>query len=487
MKSLLTKIFSVLVLTIALTSCKDYLDINKNPNAAEFVDPKLLFSNATVNYINLRASGDFWIPISLVGQAVASGGNNPTAWGAPAEEQYVINALLLGNTWRALYTSIGANLKEAIKLAEAAPVKNNNAAAQSKVLLAFAVYDLTTTFGDIPYSEAWNPDIPYPKFDTQEQVLNSVIALLDEAYAQFDEASPLKISDYDLIYKGDLVKWKKLARSLKLRVLMTMVDKDPTKAAAIGQMLTAGGMINSAADNAFVNYETTSGRKNPKFGLKERYNGLTEFFFASKWAVNFMNPINDPRLPVFFDKPAIAPTYAAPDPGQDGDDAIHSRIAKTLHSAESPEIFFTYQEQLFYEAEVNARGLGVATNLATANTLYKKAVEESVKFFGISATTAVTFAASLPNLSTFPTNREAVKYIHYHHWIDKMDRGIDNFTQFRRSGPEGDEVPPLTLPAGAPAGGLFRRYEYPINNEIAANPNAPKEKIKYDVKMWFDL
>lgn len=487
MKSLIMKIFSVMVFAIALTSCKDYLDINKNPNAAEVVDPKLLFSNATVNYINVRSAGDLFIPISLAGQAVSSGGNNPTAWGAPSEEQYDINALSLGNTWRTLYTSTGANLREAIKLAEGAPVKNNNAAAQSKILLAMAVYDITMIYGDVPYSEAWNPDIPYPKFDTQESVLNSVVALLDEALAQFDDASPLKISDYDLIYKGDLTKWKKLAKSVKLRTLMTMVDKDPTKAAAIGQMITAGGMISSPADNALVNYENVSGRKNPKFGLKERFNGLIEFLHASKWAVNFMNPINDPRLPFFFDKPATAPTYVAPDAGQNGDDAVHSRIAVSLHSATAPEIFFTYQEQLFYQAEINARGLGAATNLTAANTQYKQAVEESAKFFGVAPAAAATFAASLPALSTFPSNREAVKYIHYHHWIDKMDRGIDNFTQWRRSGPEGDEVPPLTLPAGAPAGGLFRRYEYPINNEIAANPNAPKDKIKYDVKMWFDL
>jgi hypothetical protein len=158
---------------------------------------------------------------------------------------------------------------------------------------------------------------------------------------------------------------------------------------------------------------------------------------------------------------------------------------------------FSYQEQLFYEAEIQARGLGTAPNLSAANTLYKKAVEESVKHIASQTTDAAaaavaiaaapTFAASLPNLSTFASNREAVKYIHYHHWIDKMDRGTDAFTQWRRSGPEGDEVPALTLPAGAPAGGLFRRYQYPITNEIATNPNAPKDNILYDVKVWFDL
>jgi hypothetical protein len=451
-----------------------------------------------VQYINVRASGDLYVPIALASQAIASGGNNPTAWGAPSEEQYDINALSLGNTWRYLYASTsGGNLKEIIRLAENAPVKNNNAAAQAKVLLSFLVYDATTLYGDVPFTEAWNPEISYPKFDPQPVVFEGILKLLDEALAQFDEASPLKISDYDLFYKGDIAKWKRIAKSAKLRTLMTMVDKDPGKAAAIGQLIAAGGMVNSPSDNFQVAYANAAGRRNPKYGLNLLYNNEQSFFGASKWAVNFMNPINDPRSPIYFEKPATAATYVAPEPGQDIDNAVHSRINRKFHHSAQPEVLFSYQEQLFYEAEIQARGLGTAPNLSAANTLYKKAVEESVKHIASQTTDAAaaavaiaaapTFAASLPNLSTFASNREAVKYIHYHHWIDKMDRGTDAFTQWRRSGPEGDEVPALTLPAGAPAGGLFRRYQYPITNEIATNPNAPKDNILYDVKVWFDL
>ncbi|MCW3112806.1 MAG: hypothetical protein JWR18_1202 [Segetibacter sp.] len=499
MKIKYLKILSVALAIVTLnSSCKKYLDVNRNPNVAENVDPKLLFSTSTVQYINVRASGDLYIPVSLAGQAIASGGNNPTAWGAPSEEQYDINALSLGNTWRYLYASTaGGNLKEIIRLAENAPVKNNNAAAQAKVLLAFLAYDATTLYGDVPFTEAWDPNISYPKFDPQPVVFEGIIKMLDEALAQFDEASPLKIADYDLFYKGDIAKWKKIARSAKLRTLMTMVDKDPSKAALIGQMVTAGGMVSSPADNFQVAYSNTAGRYNPKYGLNKMYNSEQSFFGASKWAVNFMTPINDPRLPIYFEKPATAATYEAPETGEDINDATQSRINRNFHHAAQPEVLYTYQEQLFFEAEINARGLGVAVNLATANTLFKKAVEESVKHIAsqskdaaaaaTATAAAATFAASLPNLTTFATNREAVKYIHYHHWIDKMDRGIDAFTQWRRSGPEGDEVPPLTLPNGAPAGGLFRRFQYPITNEIAANPNAPKETILYDVKMWFDL
>jgi hypothetical protein len=483
MKNRILFILTFLVLVVTAPSCKKYLDINKSPNAAEVLDPKLLFSNATTQYINLRSSGDLFIPIALAGQSITDGGNNPTAWDAPSAQEYVFSVFNYSNSWNTYYLSVGTNLKQAIALAEGASPKNNNAAAQCKVLLAQDVYDLTTTFGDVPFSEAWRPDISYPKFDPQKDVFEGAIALIDEALAQFDESSVLKISDYDLFYKGDIAKWKKVAKSIKLRILMTMVDADPSKAAAIGQLVSGGGLVSSVADNFLVRYQNVAGRKNPKFGLGEQYNGGQNFFFASKYVADFMRPLNDPRLPFYFDKPAAADNYYGIEPGTDGDDDHDSRISNTLEAADAPEVVFSYQEELFYEAEVYARGLGVPVDLATANTLYKKAVEESCKYYGVPAATAASFAAGLPDLSGVA---EPVKLIHYHQWVDKMDRGIDAFTEWRRSGPEGDETPALTLPVGAPAGPLFRRYEYPSANELSINPKAP-QVIRYNVKMWFDL
>ncbi|NRF38519.1 SusD/RagB family nutrient-binding outer membrane lipoprotein [Pedobacter foliorum] len=476
----------VLASSLSLSSCKKYLDINTNPNTAERVDPKLLFSYAVTSYINLRSSGDLYIPFALAGQSIATGGDNPTGWGVPSEEQYDISSFSNGNSWRTYYTSVGGNLKEAIKLAESANPVNNNAAAQCKVVLAMSVYETSTVFGDIPFSEAWNTTISYPKFDAQKDVLEGCITLIDDALKQFDDASPLKIVDYDLFkYNGDLNKWRRLANSVKLRILMTMVDKDPSKAAAIGTLIGAtNNRISSADDNCLVPYQDVAGKKNPKFAINEQYNGEVNFFFGTKNVVDFMRPLKDPRLPKFFTKPAKATDYFGVENGETADDDVNVRISTDLQSASAPEVLFTYQEELFYEAEIYARGLGVPVDLGKATTLYKKAVEESCKYYGVDAGTAATFAATLPAI----TNAEAgVKLIDMHHWVDKMDRGIDAFTQWRRSGPEGSETPALKLPIGAPAGPLFRRFEYPITNEISVNPNAPKNTIKFTEKMWFDL
>jgi hypothetical protein len=480
----------VATLSLSLQSCKKYLDVNKNPNSAATVDPKLLFSSATVYYAISRTGGDYWIPFALAGQTVADGFNNPTSWsgGGQTEQEYVISPFSTGNTWTNFYVNIGTNLKQAISLAENATPKNNNAAAQSKVLLALAFYELTTIYGDVPYTEALNTSITAPHFDPQQTVLKGVVSLLDEAQAQFDVNSASKIDGaYDMFYAGDISKWKRLANSVKLRALLTLYDADNSQAAAIGALVAGAGntLISSAGDNFQIPFGTAAGKQNPKFAISDQYNGGENFFFASKYVTDPMIAVNDPRLPKYFDAAGSTHSYAGIFPGATGDDSINPRISTSLQTADEPETIFDYQEELFFEAEIYARGIGVGQDLTKANSLYKQAITESCKFYGVDAATAATFAAGLPAL----TAANAVSTIALQHWIDEMDRPLDAFTQWRRSGANGNEIPAFTIPIGAPTNGLFRRYEYPQSNEILINPNAPKDvnSLRYYVKMWFDL
>ncbi len=493
MKNTIYKLSMVALIAVSLVSCKKYLDINDNPNNAVAVDPKLLFSNASTALVNNRAGGDLFIPMALGGQSQASGGNSTggISWGSSGEDQYVFSPFSYGNIWTQFYTTVGFNLKNAIYLCEnpegdLAP--NNNGAAQAKVLLAETFYELATIYGDIPFSEALNDSILTPKFDSQEEVMNGAIALIDEALAQFDVNSDFKFGasndqKYDLFYQGNITKWIKAANSIKLRILMTMYDKDISKAGAIGALVQNDDLLASPADNMFIPFEVAAGKRNPKYAINLQYNAGIDFFYASSYVLNFMKANDDPRIPIFFELPEGQTEYVGILPGADADDDIHAKINMNFHSAAQPEYLFTYQEMLFYKAEIYARGIGVAADLATANTFYNEALTESAKFYGVSAGDAQDFADSRPALTSVP---DPMYYINYEHWIDKFDRGLDAFTQWRRSGPDGSEVPNLSLPVNAPSGALFRRYEYPANAETTANPNAP-DLIRFNIKTWFDL
>ena len=60
------------------------------------------------------------------------------------------------------------------------------------------MYEATMLWGDIPFTESWNGTIKYPKFDSQESVLNGVLSLLDEALQLIDLNDANAIDEYDI-------------------------------------------------------------------------------------------------------------------------------------------------------------------------------------------------------------------------------------------------------------------------------------------------
>ena len=471
----------LLLVSIGAISCKKFLDINTSPLTATKVEPKLLFGYAITAWDVNKNSGDNWLPIGIMVQTLASG-NDIDWFGGNA---YDINNTTLGNTWKVYYSTAGNNLKQAIKIAESSNPVNNNAAAQCKILLAQMMYEATMLYGDIPFSQAWNADqFPYPEYDSQKDVLEGVMKLLDEANSQIDPTSTLKISDYDIYFKGDMAKWKKAATSLKFKILMVMVDKDPSKAAVIGQLLASPtSMISSAADNWIHSYAGTSNQENPKYRLFKTYtNNVNTFLYANTQVFKYMESVNDPRIPKYFKKGADGQYHSL---AADEDFTANSSLINDyLYRPTAPSLILTYQEIALLQAEAYARGLGVTKNLVTAQQLFRNGVEASMKFYEADNAAINTYLTTqLPNLVIAA---DPVKEIHIQQWVDLMDRSLDAFIQWRRSGPEGSETPALTVPPLATQGPLIRRFTL-SPDELTSNPNIPTPQPKYYDKMWFDL
>lgn len=475
MKKIMILAFGALL----FTSCKKSFEkINTNPNAAESATPELLFSGASVNLGTTRVGGDLYTSMILSTQTIASGGNY--GWGAA--DIYDISPYSTGNVWRTFYVSTGANLKKAIMFAEQSTPVKTGAIGQCKILLAETMYETSVIFGDVPFSEAWNDDIPYPKFDSQEDVLNGVLQLLDEGIAslQDENASATNITSFDLFYRGNVNRWIALAKSLKFKVLMTMVDKVPAKAADLAALYGEGGMIESAAGNFVFPFGTASGNSNLKNALLVQYaGGANVFFFANKLVIDPMIADNDPRLPHYFDLGAEATDFAGVATEAEANE-MTSTISMQLYAPDAPEYIMTYQELLFLQAEAAVKG-HIPGGTALAQEKYQAAIAAACKLYGVSNSAADAYAAG-KMLSATP-----LRDIHMQQWIDLMDRPIEAFTTWRRSGTKGNEIPTLQIPQGAPNAGLMYRWQYPLDNEILPNINAPKEVIYYYQQQWFDL
>lgn len=391
--------------------------------------------------------------------------------------------------WKHYYSVGGNNLQLAIQQSKESVPENINAEAQCKILLAAHIYECSMIWGDIPFTEAWKADIKYPHFDTQEVVLNGVIDMLDEAIGMIDPSDKNCIDEYDPYYKGNMNKWIAFAKSLKFRTLIIMADADPTKATDIKAMIEAGGMISSANDNMEFMYSENAGNENPKYGINAKYtNGLNMMFFASNYMMEPMKKYDDARIPVYFDQGTDG-EYRGLNNRQvaeldDNGDFLSSVIGSYLYRKDCPDLIFSYQEQLLFEAEVYARGLGVVQDLAKANSLFQDGVKAACDYYKADAFKTATFLANLPDLSTLPADK-ALEEIHIQQWIDLMDRPIEELVQWRRSGNIGNEVPQLEVPVEATAKDLFRRWTYP-DDEVNGNINAPKESPKIWEAIWID-
>ena len=467
------KIFGLLFLIFCTTSCFKNSDINIDPNRSTSVDPALLFSGAATQFALLR-QGELTWPIALGSQMWASGAR----WGL-SQAQY--DQTRVRSAWGKTYTDVLKNLNVAITIAESANPVPKNAIAQCKILTAFVYSQTSFLWGDIPFSEAASGEVDWPKFDKQEDVLNGCLAMIDEALGMIDTNSKGILAPNDLYYGGDMVKWKKFGNSLKLRILFAMVDSDPSRAAAIGKLITDGGSISSTADAMEFKYYNEPGRQNPRYSFTAIFRGgVQSDWYCSKPVYDLLVSLNDPRIPYFFQPgPDAAANEIIPLNSVEAYTTKSALVSLNLLKPDMPEVSFSFSEQLLFEAEAYARGFAPG-GFEVATQKLRAGVAASMVSFGVPAAQAEAYANALPALTTANYKEVLAKQ----QYLDLFMRPVEGWTQHRRSGVVGQEIPAMTPPLGSPVTGLMRRLLY-RSEELNSNPNTPSG-IALDVPQWFD-
>lgn len=465
--------FSAITL-LALTGVACFADgaLNVDPNRSTTADPALLFTGAEVKFSLLRVAELTW-PVALMTQMWASGGR----WGL---EQAKYDQTRIRSAWGSIYTDVLKNLVLATKDAEARTPKPNNSIAQLKIYTAFVFSQTSYLWGDIPFSEAASGAVDFPKFDSQEAVLNGSIKLLDDAMAAIDASSARIVAPNDLYYGGDMAKWRRFANSLKFRILMTMVDADPAKSTAIGAM-SGQPMISARGEEMKFPYFDSPGRQNPRYSFTAIFRGgVQSDWYASNVVFGEMVPLNDPRMPIFFQPgTGAAGAFFSLNPVETYDPAKSALVNLNLLKANLPEVSFSFSEQILLEAEAMARGFWPG-GLGAADARYRAGVRESMSAIGVGTSAVDTYINNLPTLNATNFRRE----LNRQQYLDLFMRPADAWVQWRRSGVLGQEYPAMTVPTGAASSNLMRRLLY-RSEEINSNPNTPTG-ILLDKPLWFD-
>lgn len=241
MKKILSRIVLVSCMLMAVTSCDDFEEINKNPFA---VTPE-------------RAEVEFFINRSI-GRAQ----QNPHIaerifflyWtdGSKSERMGVVSTGRTNDGWTHDYFTgyMGVwltDINSAITVAEeriAGGTSNeytNNLLQIARIWRAYLMSEMSDTFGPIPLNgfQGVNPD-----YASVEEVYNYLLSELADATAQMDVNVTQKPSNTgtDPAYGFDYEKWVRYGNSMRMRLAMRLSEVNPSKAQSEFQAAVSGGM-----------------------------------------------------------------------------------------------------------------------------------------------------------------------------------------------------------------------------------------------------
>ncbi|MGH7564627.1 MAG: SusD/RagB family nutrient-binding outer membrane lipoprotein, partial [Gemmatimonadota bacterium] len=214
-----------------------------------------------------------------------------------------------------------------------------------------------SVWGDIPYSQAADPEISEPELDNQLDVYAALLALLDEAIGNLQSApGPIPVGAVDIAFGGDAAKWLAVAHTLKARLLSHLAEIEPGR---YGQVLAEAQQgIRSPAGNWRAVHSSVATEQNPWFMFQRDRSG---YISAGEFLVELLKSRNDPRLAVYF-APVMGEFVGAPIGGS-GD---ASALSEAAGSPAAPEFDFpllTCEENAFLAAEA-AFQLGDAAGAA---------------------------------------------------------------------------------------------------------------------------
>ncbi len=472
---------AALVLTFAVSSCdpSDFGDLNENPNSTTVPVTSALLTNAIKDMGTLYGAGSA-LNAGLYAQYIS-------------ETQYTEASLYAlsqpswnGTFYGALYdlqNIIDVNTNPETAADAIINGSNNNQIAVARILKAFFYSLLTDRYGDMPYSQALTRNTQ-PIYDSQEAIYKDLFKELDEAVAQFDEGIP---AQGDILFGGDIEKWKQFANSWRLILAMRISDAD----AATGKtqfndaLNSDGGVIESNADNVALNYPGGNFR-NPWFDL---YNGRKDYAISNT-IVETLKNLKDARLTAYGQ--ANSKNDVVPVPyGLTRDEAVAYTNANPDWAFVLDAEFRKQNSTLFiltaahvYLARAEAAQIGWTTENAT--TMYQEGIKASWEQWDVFSQEAYDAYLAASNVSL--AAGDALQKIQLQRWLAFYPDGIQGWSEWRRTG-----VPALTPTPNAVNSSkqIPRRFVYP-NTEPNLNTAAYNEAVKRigadtpDTKLWWD-
>jgi len=234
------------------TACTDFLDVNRNIDAPDYVDDYLYLSGVLQTYQDIAFDLHAVAPLAQMWSVNATSGSyydyarhyNPRGVDAGA----VI--------WRTVYFNHGMNVENMIN--QAIEQEHWTIAGIGYVLRAHGWDMLTKLYGEAPLKQFLDTKLTSFDYDYQDVIYEQVREWALEAikYFEMDDKTGYgaKLTANDWVYAGDANKWKKFAYAILVRNLASLSNKTDFISAGYADDLIkyAALSFQSTADDAMV-------------------------------------------------------------------------------------------------------------------------------------------------------------------------------------------------------------------------------------------
>lgn len=505
------KIFLVIILFCFASCEKGLSDLNVNETNSTSLDPALLLNQAIINTSYPVKSLVF--DVGVVQQMVSPNGGVLAGANFNQDSRDITTQPL----WTAYYQSVIKNTYDARMRSKDLP-NRSNMYNMARIYQSYVFMILTDEYGDIPYLEGGaglDKGALFPKYDRQQDIYPLLIQELTEAAEALNTTAVIETGD--VLYAGNVAKWKKFAYSLLLRAGMRLSKVDAAKAQSTVQAAVAGGVITTNADNAYIRHDanytqpigsTLNGGEGANFFLAKpfvdqlkntsdprlsaiaiRYVGATSGA-GQTVAVGTTDPAKQIGMPIGKDNGTAVAAATADGLASfyDYSQADRRRVLKTF----APVFLVTAAQTNLLLAEASFRGWISTGSAAQYFTDGINAHMDQMAIYdmnaAISTTARDTYVAAHPL-----TPGTELEQINTQYWIASFLNGPEAFANFRRSGFPNLTPNPYGQPNNpdVPNGTFIRRLTYPTS-ELSVNSENVNEAIsrqgpdKLSTRIWWD-
>ncbi len=537
LKYFITAIFSLAL--ILFNACESWLDINEDPNNPTAVPVSQLLTTVEIDLAgSMGASlGGLSGYTSNTVQQMFQRGNTHQFYDLQGTDFEV------ETPWNIMYERMLTDIREIIALGSASEGNEDwHYIGIVQIIKAYVFSALVDIWGDVPFTEAnQGAALRMPAYDKGQDIYPQLFQLIDEGIVNLQKASRLSPGTDDIIYQGDLDKWSKFAKTLKLK-MYNQIRLVQDVSSEVGALLADESQLIGPDDDFEFPYGASTAPMNRNPAYQQEYAPGGSYYYINPYFYEILkgensffpvegNPyegITDPRIPYYFYN-QLAPGQDAENPTayrngdfvsiymfsynidpNEGYDQASSQTVAGLYpvggryddgnggivsfngAGDTPQRMLTYFSRLYTQAELALEGVTSqddAQLLKDAMQASFDKVNEVASMAGapeIDQTEIDEYINAVMDIYNNSDDEGKLRHIMTQKWIASYGFAVDAYTDYRRTG-----YPLLQNGNTDILDVTVQTRDYPVSypwksNDLSVNKNAPSQKNITTFRVFWD-